>query len=144
MSEINNEGSFTQMRNEMDVQNANTIASLKADLEAMTNQRDFFGSQITSWSNRWEGVRSALTEFFEEGTLNEGSPLDDYLIEEFDIETSEEVEVTVTAIWSGPITVKKGSDISDLDTSDSVPYELSVELDGETFELRQDSVDTDY
>ena len=145
MSEINNTyGSFDKAFGETAIAAANEIASLKADLEASKTREQTLLASVDYWAKQWRVVEADLEAFFQDGTLNEGSPLDDYLIETFDIQTTEEVEVTVTAIWSGTVTVKRGSDISDLDTSDSLPYELSVELDGETFELRQDSVDTDY
>ena len=66
------------------------------------------------------------------------------LVELFEIEFTEEVEVTFTMKWASTITIKKGADLNDLEVESSLPYELAVTLDGETHHLGTDYEEFDY
>ena len=118
---------------------------LEEAVKASKNREEFLAASVVKWSKSWEAVKEQLTEFFEDGSLNEGSPLDDYLIEEFEIVTTEEVDVTLTITYSGRVTIQKGADLGDLCLESSPDYDVNVELDGDTIgNLTLDGTDYDY
>lgn len=161
MSEINNTPSNTTLNAvtlealEQQKKRADTLelalteaeAKVKEFEEALAcskNREEFLGASVVKWSNSWEKVKDRLTEFYEDGTLTEGVPLDDYLIEEFEIEIDEEVEITYRASWSRTITIKKGYDLDDLELDRELPDDLKLTINGEAHYLGRDSAEFEY
>jgi uncharacterized membrane-anchored protein YjiN (DUF445 family) len=156
MSEINNEDSFAQMRNEMDVQNANTIASLKADLaeaqaevDRLKNVVEYTGQHLKSWSDNWTKVQSFIqtsidNEEFSESELEE--PFWEELAEllGLDLKLTEEVEVAFLQTWSGTVTVKKGEDFDTATVESELPWDLAIDINGETHYLSQSTGEFDF
>lgn len=86
---------------------------LTPSYDDLKNQLAFAASAIESWAKRFNGIKSALEEFVEEGVIEEGGALSDYLIEEFDLETTKEVEVQITITCSATMTIPKNDDVED-------------------------------
>lgn len=154
MSEINNTPANNQdgLGGDREAKLLRVITELEGRIEehklaeqSFRSQIEFLGAAVMKWSNTWERVRTSLNEFFEEGDLNEGSPLDDWLIEEFNLDVTEEHDVTYTCTWSGTVTVKKGADLSDLLKETDIEWDFDVQLDGETVgNLSLDGGEFDY
>jgi polyhydroxyalkanoate synthesis regulator phasin len=82
------------------------IASLKVHAEIATQG-------LEGWARRFDKIKSVLEEFIEEGTLEEGGALQDYLIEEFELDTTKDVEVTITITCSATMTIPRNDDVTD-------------------------------
>ena len=82
-------------------------------IRSLRNTMEVASQGLDSWYKRFNGIKSALEEFVEEGTLSEGDALSDYLIEEFELDTTKEVEVTITITCSATMTIPKKDDVAD-------------------------------
>lgn len=82
-------------------------------IRSLRNTLEVASQGIESWAKRFNGIKSALEEFVEEGVIEEGGALSDYLIEEFDLETTKEVEVQITITCSATMTIPKNDDVED-------------------------------
>lgn len=80
------------------------------DIARMRNNFDFASQAVESWKQRFDRIKAVLQEFAEEGDITDGTALDDYLIEEFELELTEDIEIKVTLTYFGTITVPKGTD----------------------------------
>lgn len=93
-------------------------------IRTLRNQLEFATGAVVSWDNRFKKITASLNEFVEEQEIVEGSPLSDYLIEEFDLEMTKTVDVVITAKFSARITIPRDADVEDyadyLDMSDDV------------------------
>lgn len=121
------------------------VKEFEEALTASKNREEFLAAAVNKWSRSWEAVREQLTEFFEDGVLMAGSRLDDYLIEEFEIQTEEEVEVTLTITYSGKVTIPKGADLGNLVMESEPDYDVNLVLEGDTIgNLTFDRTEYDY
>lgn len=121
------------------------LEDLKVFWEASKNREETLNASVEYWARQWRAVVSDLTDFYEDGTLMAGSRLDDYLIETFDIETTEEVSVTLTITYSGKVTIPKGADLGNLVMESEPDYDVNLELEGDTIgNLTLDGTDYDY
>jgi hypothetical protein len=122
------------------------VTRLTEALACSKNREEFLGSAVTKWASEWQKAKTLLEASFEE----DGVDTDNLgysagrLVELFEIEFTEEVEVTFTMKWASTITIKKGADLNDLEVESSLPYELAVTLDGETHHLGTDYEEFDY
>ena len=89
------------------------VKKLQEDIAILNNLLGFAQAAVVSWDNRFKGIKAALTEFVDEDEIVEGSPLSDYLIEEFDLEMTKEVEVKITVTCSATMTIPKNADVED-------------------------------
>jgi hypothetical protein len=121
------------------------VKQFEEALTASKKREETLAASVDYWANQWRGVEAALTEFFEDGTLTEGVPLDDYLIETFDIQTTEVVEVTLTITYSGMATIPKGADMTNFTMEASPDYDVNIELEGDIVgNLTFQATDYDY
>jgi hypothetical protein len=95
---------------------------------------------------KWAHIQNRLDQFMTKGLINEGEDdLSDYLIETFELATTEEHEVTLTITYSGTIVTKKGAELGDLCLEREPSWSANVEIDGEIVgELSLDGTDYDY
>jgi hypothetical protein len=141
MSEINNQPTLATTE-ELIAE----VTRLTEALSASKTQIEFLGAHLEKWSKSWEAVETALEVFLEDGLINEGEDaLSDYLIETFDLSTTEEHEVTLTITYSGTIVTKKGAELGNLCLENEPSWSANVEIDGEIVgELSLDGTDYDY
>lgn len=100
------------------------------------------------WAERFNKART----LFEASLTEDGVDTDNLgystgrLVELFEIEFTEEVEVTFTVTYSGTVTVPKGADLGDLVAEDgNFEYAVNVELNGDTVgSLTHDNEEFDY
>jgi hypothetical protein len=110
----------------------------KEDIARMRNNFDFASQAVESWKIRFDRIKAVLQEFIDEGDITDGNALDDYLIEEFDLELTKEVEVKITVTFSAVMTIPKDDDASDY-ASD---LEISdLEMNHDTVEITSISCD---
>jgi hypothetical protein len=102
------------------------VKKLQEDIAILNNLLGFAQAAVVSWDNRFKGIKAALTEFVDEDEIVEGSPLSDYLIEEFDLEMTKEVEVKITVYYSALITIPRKSDVEDFADYLDIPDNLSL------------------
>lgn len=95
-------------------------------IRSLRNQFEFASQAVDSWKRRFDKIKASLNEFIEEDEISEGSPLSDYLIEEFDLETTKEVEVKITVYYSALITIPRKSDVEDFADYLDIPDSLSL------------------
>jgi F0F1-type ATP synthase gamma subunit len=81
--------------------------------QRLQGQITYIGEHLESWKKRFDRIKETLQEFAEEGDIEEGTTLNDYLIEEFDLEMTKEVEVRITVTYSAIMTIPKDDDASD-------------------------------
>jgi hypothetical protein len=113
----------------------------KDDIARMRNNFDFASQAVESWKQRFDRIKAALTEFADEGAIEEGNALDDYLIEEFEIELYESMDIKVTVTYEGTITVPKGADIDEIDTDYNFPWTLQMRHGGNVLEDQEVTYD---
>jgi hypothetical protein len=120
---------------------------LEEALACSKNREEFLGSAVTKWATEWQKAKTLLEASFEE----DGVDTDNLgysagrLVELFEIEFTEEVEVTLTITYSGRVTIKKGADLGDLCLEDEPAWDVNLELDGDTIgNLTLDGTDYDY
>ena len=142
--ENSNTGSFAQMRNENDVARANEIATLKADLEKATERVGELVTQNNRLSLEWLAVQTELNEYYEQGEFSDSTAFGQFLIETFEIETEEEVEITYRASWSRTITIPKGFDLDELELDRELPDDLKITINSESHYLGRDSAEFEY
>ena len=109
-------------------------AELREALEASKNREAFLSASVTKWATEWQRAKALLEASFEEegvDTDNLGYSME-RLVEMFEIEFTEVVHVTYTVTYSGMVTVKKGTEVSDLECESEPDYDLNVEVDGDT------------
>ncbi len=118
---------------------------LEGELEGARNTIRFTGEHLEKWASQWQSVKSELTEYWEQEDFSDGTAFGQYLIETFEIETEEEVKVTLTITYSGKVKVAKGAELGDLCLEVSPDNEVTLELDGESVgDLTLDGTDYDY
>lgn len=103
-------------------------------IRGLRNTLEVASQGIESWAKRFNRIKSALAEFAEEGAIEEGNALDDFLIEEFEIELYESMDVAVTVTYAGTITVPKGASIDEIDTDYNFPWTLQMRHGGTVLE----------
>ena len=97
------------------------VKKLQEDIAILNNLLGFAQAAVVSWDNRFKGIKTALSEFIDEGEICEGAPLSDYLIDEFDLEVTKDVEVKITVTYSATLTVPKNADVSDFASDLAIP-----------------------
>jgi hypothetical protein len=125
-----------------------TAEALAEALEASKNREAFLGAAVQKWADEWQKAKALLEASIEEDgvdTDNLGHSLG-LLVELFEIDFYEEVDVKMTITYSGTISVKKGANLWDMTTPDRFPYAVSVAIDGVECEgtLSEDDIEFDY
>lgn len=105
-----------------------TIAELQSRVSELQDLLEVASRGVQSWANRFKTMKSQVQAWADEELLdNDEDPISVWLLEEFDVELTEEIYVTVMATYSGTITVKKGTDVSEIEVITDLPWNLSFE-----------------
>jgi chromosome segregation ATPase len=118
---------------------------LEEALACSKNREEFLGSHVTKWASEWQRAKTIIEAMWEDKTDDDLEEMEERLAELFEIEFTEEVEVTLTITYSGRVTIKKGADLGDLCLEDEPAWDVNLELDGDTIgNLTLDGTDYDY
>lgn len=123
------------------------VTRLTEALACSKNREEFLGSAVTKWATEWQKAKALLEASFEEDGVDtdELGHSTSRLVELFEIEFTEEVEVTLTITYSGKVVVPKGADLGNLVMESGPDYDVNVELDGDTIgNLSLEGTDYDY
>jgi hypothetical protein len=138
-----------QVKQGKEVWDANSELLLKAneEIERLKNVVEYTGAHLKSWAEKWQRAKT----LFEASIEEDGVDTDNLgystgrLVELFEIDFTEEVEVTVTITYSGTVTVPKGAEMGDLCLEVEPDWDVNVELDGDTVgNLTLQGTDYDY
>ena len=114
------------------------------ELEKATERVGELVTQNNRLSLEWLAVQTELNEYYEQGEFSDSTAFGQYLIETFEIETEEEVEITYRASWSRTISIPKGFDLDELELDRELPDDLKITINSESHYLGRDSAEFEY
>ena len=120
------------------------VKERERELEGARNTIRFNSEQLEKALNEWQSVKKELTEYWESEDFSDETAFGQYLIDTFEIETEEEVEITYRASWSRTITIPKGYDLAELELDRELPDDLKITINGESHYLGSDSAEFEY
>lgn len=120
-----------------------TIAELQSRVSELQNLLEVASQGMQSWHDRFNRMQSKVQDWFDDGTIEEGDTVSDWLIDQFDIETTEDYSVTVTVTYQGNVTAPKGIELTDLEIMTDFPWDVTVAYKGNMLESDLDYQETD-
>lgn len=110
-------------------------AELRAEVERLKNVVEYTGEHLKSWAEKWAMAKTLLKALLEE----DGVDTDDLgenmsaLVELFEIEFTEEIEVVLNVTYVGTITKPKNVSLDEIASYgfDDIASSVSIEYEGD-------------
>ena len=115
-------------------------ANMNAEVERLNTFIENQRSAIARYANDQSEFESRLTEAIENDEID--GDLAKEFADIFGLELSKEYTISITATWSGTVTVPFGQSIDDLDISANYP-EVSYSCDDFELDVNEDEIDWD-
>jgi hypothetical protein len=87
------------------------INGYEAKLQQAKNLQDWAASGMKSWADRFASIDGRLQELADDGSLQAGTVLGDYLIDEFDLAIVEEHAIELTIRITANVRVSQGYEL---------------------------------
>jgi hypothetical protein len=94
------------------------LAEANASIERIEKNRDYYHSKYTAYENSINRAKDALFEAVKDGDIEADDTLVETLADIFGWSLTTEVEVTLTATFTGTLTMPLGKTLDDIDSDD--------------------------
>jgi len=118
---------------------APTDDDLRAELEKITSDRDFWQNKYHNISARVQELEEYLRDHFD--YIDED--ISQRLVEIFDLDIAKEYDVEITVRYTGTVSVPLNFDMDDLENALDARLELSYYADG-TGDFSQENIDIEW
>ena len=102
------------------------LAEANAAVERIEKNRDYYHSKYTAYENSINRAKDALFEAVKDGDIEADDTLVETLADIFGWSLTTEVEVTLTATFTGTLTMPLGKTLDDIDSND---FNAEITLD---------------